>query len=126
MSWTELFALREAHLADVLVRFAYRGLPLSAALAELAELISRPGRIGDAELDLLLARIDSEHRAERLKIHPSGPWAGAPTGVAIARRFGVGKVKLRAVRIAYYTLYLGLPPFDADKPLDSAGACPST
>lgn len=121
MSRAELPALREALLADVLVRFAYRGLALSAAVAELSVLARLPGRVGDAELELLLARIDSEHRAGRLNTHPAGRWAGAPTGVAIARRFGVGKTKLRAVRDAYYVVYLGLPPFDANEPLDVAG-----
>uniref|UniRef100_UPI003F4966DC hypothetical protein n=1 Tax=Amycolatopsis sp. CA-096443 TaxID=3239919 RepID=UPI003F4966DC len=121
MSRAGLSALREAQLADVLVRFAYRGLPLSAALTELAALTSRPDRVADAELELLLARIDSEHRAGRLRTHQSGRWAGAPTGAAIAQQCGVGKAKLRAVRDAYYILYLGLPPFDADEPLEDAG-----
>ncbi|KOV77638.1 hypothetical protein [Nocardia sp. NRRL S-836] len=126
MSRAKFSALREAQLASVLVRFAYRGLSLSAALAELAELTSRPDRVADAELGLLLARIDSEHRAGRLKTHPTGPWAGAPTGVAIAQQLGIGKAKLRAVRDAYYVLYRGLPPFDADEPLHSTVACPCT
>lgn len=120
MSRVGLSALREAQLADVLVRFAYRGLPLSAALTELAELTRRPDRVADTELELLLARIDNEHRAGRLKTHQSGRWAGAPTGVAIAQQCGVGKAKLRAVRDAYYILHLGMPPFDADEPLNSA------
>ncbi|MET9265287.1 hypothetical protein [Amycolatopsis sp. NPDC004079] len=122
MSRAGFSALREAQLADVLVRFAYRGLPLSAALAEITALVGRPGRVSDDELDVLLARIDSEHRAGRLRTHPAGLWAGAPTGIAIARGFGIGKAKLRAVRDAYYTLYLGLPPFDADEPLATAAS----
>ncbi|MEC3979042.1 hypothetical protein [Amycolatopsis sp. H20-H5] len=45
------------------------------------------------------------------------PLDRGPAGQAIAERFGVGKVKLRNVRDAYYTLPLGLPPFNADEPL---------
>jgi hypothetical protein len=39
-----------------------------------------------------------------------------PTGQAIASSVRIGKRKVRIVRDAYYTLYLGLSPFDADDP----------
>ncbi|MBE1580448.1 hypothetical protein ACFORH_43210 [Amycolatopsis roodepoortensis] len=115
--------LLQEQYAEVLLRFRRRALPLTAAIGELARLARRPQILDDHELQSLLSRIDHAHRSGTLRAHVEGPWAGAPTGRAIAERFGVGKVKLRDVRDAYYTLHLGLPPFDADEPVP---APPST
>uniref|UniRef100_UPI003F49AB89 hypothetical protein n=1 Tax=Amycolatopsis sp. CA-293810 TaxID=3239926 RepID=UPI003F49AB89 len=109
--------LLQEQYAEVLLRFRRRALPLIAAIGELTRLARRPHVLDDDELQSLLSRIDHAHRDGTLRIHTEGPWAGAPTGRAIAERYGVGKVKLRDVRDAYYTLYLGLPPFDADEPV---------
>lgn len=59
--------------------------------------------------------IDEAHRAGRLNTHQSRRWAGAPTQRAIAHLVQVGKNRgrLRYLRDAYYTLRLGLPPFQA-------------
>lgn len=107
--------LLQEQYAEVLLRFRRRALPLTAAIEELTRLARRPRVLDDSELQSLLSRIDHAHRGGTLKTHVAGLWAGAPTGRAIAERFGVGKVKLRDVRDAYYTLHLGLPPFNADE-----------
>uniref|UniRef100_UPI003F498E31 hypothetical protein n=1 Tax=Actinokineospora sp. CA-119265 TaxID=3239890 RepID=UPI003F498E31 len=106
----------EEQYAQLLLRVRRGTVSLADALAELGALAHRPAIIGDVELAGALTRIDHEHRAGLLRTHPTGWWAGAPTGRAIAELVAVGKVKLPAVRDAYYTLYLGLRPFDADDP----------
>lgn len=108
--------LLQEQYAEMLLRFRRHALPLTAAIDELTRLSRRPQVLGDTELQSLLSSIDHAHRDGILKIHRVGQWTGAPTGRAIAERFGVGKAKLRDVRDAYYTLYLGLPPFDANEP----------
>ncbi|MFE5565920.1 hypothetical protein ACFQ68_13120 [Amycolatopsis japonica] len=113
----ESTALLQEQYAEVLLRFRRRSLPLTAAIGELTRLARRPHVLDDDELQSLLSRIDHAHRDGILRTHTAGPWAGAPTGRAIAEQFGVGKVKLRDVRDAFYTLHLGLPPFDADEPI---------
>ncbi|MEC3978055.1 hypothetical protein QMK34_22525 [Amycolatopsis sp. H20-H5] len=107
--------LLQEQYAEVLLRFRRRALPLTAAIEELTRLARRSSVLDDSELQSLLSRIDHAHSGGTLKTHTAGPWTGAPTGRAIAERFGVGKVKLRDVRDAYYTLHLGLPPFNADE-----------
>ncbi len=115
----------EEQCAELLLRFRRRRIALSAAIIELTALARRPAMLTDDELASHLARIDHAHRGGAVKTHLTGPWAGAPTGRAIAGHLGVGKTKLRAVRDAYYTLYLGLRPYDADEPVTptSDGPC---
>ena len=115
----------EEQCAELLLRFRRRRIALSAAITELTALARRPAMLTDDELASHLDRIDHAHRVGALKTHPTGPWAGAPTGRAIAGHLGVGKTKLRAVRDTYYTLYLGLRPYDADEPVGptSDGPC---
>jgi hypothetical protein len=109
--------LLQEQYADVLLRFRRRDLPLTATITELTRLAGRPQVLDDTELQSLLSRIDHAHRGGTLRTHDTGLWTGAPTGRAIAERIAVGMVKLHHVRDAYYTLHLGLPPFDADEPV---------
>ncbi len=104
--------------AEVLLRFRRRSATLSESIEELVRLGRRELVMNDAKLQSLLSQIDHAHREGTLKTHGAGRWCGAPTGRAIAERFGVGKVQLRFVRDAYYTLHLGLAPFDADDWMD--------
>lgn len=111
--------LLEEQFAELLLRFRHRNLPLTTAISELTRLAMRPTVISDTELQSLLSRITEAHHAGTLKTHATGLWANAPTGCAIAEQFGVGKTKLRSVRDAYYTLCLGIRPFDADEPQET-------
>lgn len=109
--------LLEEQYAELLLRFRRHELPITAAIAELHRLAGRALVVDDVELRSLLARVDHAHMTGSLNTHPSGSWTGAPTGRAIAVTFGIGKRKLRVVRDAYYTLHLGLCPYDADESL---------
>lgn len=109
--------LLQEQFAELLLRFRRRDLSLTAAIEELTRLARRPLLVEDIELQALLSRIDRAHRADVLRTHQAGRWAGAPTGAAIAAHFAIGKRRLRDVRDAYYTLYLGLPPFDVTEPV---------
>lgn len=111
--------LREQY-AGLLLRFRSGRLPIDQAINELVALHQRPVAISDAELRAALAKIAEAHDAGTLRRHSGGSWDGAPTQKAVADLLGIGKSRGRVsyVRDAYYTLYLGLPPFNPDQPRD--------
>lgn len=111
--------LREQY-ADLLLRFRSGRLPIDRAINELVALQQRPDAITDAELRAAVLKIAEAHEAGTMRTHSGGAWDGAPTQKAIADLLGIGKSRgrLSHVRDAYYTLHLGLPPFNPDHPRD--------
>ncbi|MGV9365341.1 hypothetical protein [Amycolatopsis sp. NPDC003731] len=109
--------LREQY-ADLLLRFRGGRLTIDQAINEQVALHRRPEAISDSELQAALTKIAEAHQAETLNTHIGGTWAGAPTQKAIANLLGIGKSRgrLSYVRDAYYTLHMGLPPFNPDQP----------
>ncbi|RJQ74204.1 hypothetical protein D5S17_23325 [Pseudonocardiaceae bacterium YIM PH 21723] len=108
--------LLDEQYSELLLRFRRHAVALPTAVAELHRLAHRPELVDDRELHDLLTRVAKAHRAGSLKTRLAGSWSGAPTGQAIAELLAVGQRKVRVVRDAYYCLYLGLAPFDANEP----------
>lgn len=117
----------EEQFAELLLRFKRRRLSMTEAIDEATAIAHRREAIGDQELHTMLATIAEAHQANTLSTYRRGPWEGAPTGTAIARLLRVGKSKRRLhyVRDAYYTLYLGKPPYNHDHPEHAADVEPS-